>query len=718
MLSIGLGNVEWYSFYSYLDSHGALPYIDVREGYPPLGFLTYMPLYYVFRGNEAAFSFAFRALNGALLVATLYTLYLIVSSLFGERKGLRLALYFAVLPSVAIANAYSNDVVALLPAALAIYMMVKKRALLCGLLLGLATLAKGFPLLLIIPALMAFNTNRDEVKLVAATLLTVIFASLPFVLINPFTYLSTFAHVSSRGPWETVWAFMDGYFSHGGLMHPYFDKFFYHFNLLKIYPASPYDHAIYEWNLTFLPDLLTVFQIIVVVVLSLAYMRRENKVVPFCGLLYISYMLFFKGYSTQFAVSTPFFVLLAVMDGPLLFLIPLEVSHVLQMLSWGVLVNPEALRNWHLPFLESAVVIRTVVFAILVLNAFKDTRISFNQVRAPVSRFFAGLGIFKDRRLLSLIFITILTAAISLGFLYNYTNNSSGFRVSDGYVNLTQSDWAGISVDGLERGDQVMVRLNTNVWVAADAVYDSSRVEVERGVPNPFNLKGSFNETMLFFRAESNSYDLMLRMQHPAMPFRVTDGLDGDLEVNAVSDGSTLTLKLQDEGVDGNSSLFRMAYPYKAYVGDDFRMRLKYKLIDGNVSGVQLDVFDDTDEWMYSFNATEDFVLTPATKDLYGCSNLLHDEISLVRVVVLLENNLSATVRLDELSVGGSENSSVGFYAYPSEEVHYEMFIERDFKPSIGYATALMSTVAVDTVAICCLYRKLMRESEKQNSKS
>jgi len=51
MLSIGLGNVEWYSFYSYLDSHGALPYIDVREGYPPLGFLTYMPLYYVFRGN-------------------------------------------------------------------------------------------------------------------------------------------------------------------------------------------------------------------------------------------------------------------------------------------------------------------------------------------------------------------------------------------------------------------------------------------------------------------------------------------------------------------------------------------------------------------------------------------------------------------------------------------------------------------------------------------
>jgi 4-amino-4-deoxy-L-arabinose transferase-like glycosyltransferase len=667
-----------------------------------------MPLYYVFRGNAAAFSFAFRALNGAFLVATLYTLYLIVSSLFGEKKGLRLALYFAVLPSVAIANGYSNDIVALLPAALAIYMMVKKKALLCGLLLGLATLGKGFPLLLLIPALMAFNTAKDRVKLVGVTLMTLVFASLPFMLINPFTYVSTFTHVSSRGPWETVWAFMNGYYSHGGLLHPYFDKFFYHFNLLKIYPATPYDQAIYEWRLGFMPDLLTMLQIAVVAMLSLAYMKRENKIVPLCGLLYIGYMLFFKGYSTQFAVSTPFYVLLAAMDSPLLFLIPLEVSHILQMLSWGVLVNPEAVRNWHLPFLESAVVIRTAVFAILVLNAFRSTHLSFKQIAKPMQQFLGGLRVFKDKKIILLVSVTVLTATISFGFLYGYTNNnSSAFRIYDGYLNLTQSEWNGMKVNGLERGDQVMVRLNTNVWVDAKAISDNATVQVERGVVNPFNLKGSFNETMLFFEAESDSYDLMLRMKHPAMPFRVTDGLDSDLEVNATSNGSTLTLKLHDEGVDGNSSLFRMAYPCESYVGDDFRLHLKYELIDGNLSGVQLDVLDDTDEWMYTFNASEDFVLTPATKDLYGYSNLLHDKISLVRVAVLLENNSSATVRLDELSIEGSESSNVGFYAYPGEEVHCEMFIERDFKPSISYATALISTIALGTIVVYNLYRKV-----------
>jgi hypothetical protein len=708
-LSLGLGDTEWYSFYSYLDSHGALPYVDVREGYPPLGFLVYMPLYYAFRGNVAAFSFAFRALNGAFLVATLYVLYLIVTSLSGEKRGLRLALYFAVLPSVVIANAYSNDVVALLPAALAIYMMIRKRALLCGLLLGLATLGKGFPLLLIIPGLMAFANAKDRVKLVGSTLATLVFASLPFMLINPFTYVSTFTHVSSRGPWETIWAFIDGYFSHGGLLHPYFDKFFYHFNLLQIYPASPYDHAIYEWTFGFMPDLLTAFQIIVVVLLSLTFIRRKGKFVPLCGLLYISYMLFFKGYSTQFAVSTPFYVLLAAMDSPLLFLLPLELSHMMQIMSWGMLVDPEVLRNWHLPFLELAVVIRTAVFAILVLRGFMGTRVSFKQVTGRVRRFLARFSFLKDKRLISLVLVTVLTAAISFGFLYSYTSSGSGFRVYDGYLNLTQSEWSGKKVDGLERGDQVMVKLNTNVWVDAKAVSDNSTVQVERGVVNPFNLKGSFNESMLFFRAESDSYDLMLRMKHPAMPFRVTDGLDGDLEVNVTSNGSTLTLNLHDEGVDGNASIFRMAYPCKAYVGDDFKLSFKYELMDGNVSGVLLDVLDDTDEWLYPFNASENFVLTPESKDLSGYSNLLHDDISLIGVTMLLDNNSSATVRLDKLSVSDGETFNVEFYAYPNEEVYYEVFIERDFKSSITYAIALISTLALGAVTLWYLYKKVDR---------
>jgi len=716
VLCLGVKETEWYSFYAYLDSHGAFPYADVREGYPPLGFLTYMPIYYAFRGNIEAFTYGFRALNCALLVATLYALYLILKSQVGEKRGLRLALYYAVMPFVIIAVFYSNDVLSLLPAALAIYMMVKKRPLLCGLLLGLATLDKGFPILLIIPGLIAFTSAKDRLKLVIATLLILVFVSLPFMLINPFTYASTFTHVSSRGPWETVWAFIDGYFSHGGLTHPYFDKFFYHYNLLKIYPASPYDQAIYEWRFGFMPDLLTALQILVIVLISLTYMRRKKEYVALCGLLYISYMLFFKGYSPQFSVSTLFFVLLAAPSAPLIFMIPLELSQIMQMMAWSMPLFQAEFRNWHFPLLELAIIIRTAVFAIIVLTAFKSTRITFKQVTEAgrqltelLRRFLGWLSVLKDKWLALAVSAMMVTALVSVTSLYGYVNDPAGFRSLEGRLIVTQSDLQNITIDGLEKGDQVMVRLATSTWL--DAKLANSTAQVEQGVRNPHNLKGSFNETMLFFRAESESHSLMLRMKHPKMPFRVTGGLEKDLNVNATSEDSALTLRLQDEGVDGNPSTLTVAYPLSDRVDYNFSLHLRYRLVEGNVSNVVFSVFDDTDEWLYSFAAPEDFVLTPESKDLYGYSNILNDNISFVSVSMSLGDNTSATFRLDELSVR-SEDYSVKFYATPYEEVSYEVFIERDFKPSVNYAAALISTVTLGILTLWCLYRKMERAHE------
>jgi 4-amino-4-deoxy-L-arabinose transferase-like glycosyltransferase len=703
---VGAGDMEWYNFYSYLDKHAAAPYIDVREGYPPLGFLIYEPLYYIFRDNPVAFSYSFRALNGTFLVATLFTLYLIMKEQYSEKRALRLSLYYAVLPSVVIANTYSNDVIALLPAALAIYMMVNKKALPCGVLLGLATLGKGFPALLLIPALIAFTDSRDRIKLVGSTMLVLVFASLPFMLINPLTYTSTFTHVGSRGPWETIWAIIDGYFSHGGFLHPFFDKFFYHFNLLKMYPASHYDQAIYAWNFDQMPNILTLLQVAIVIIISLAYSGRKKDAVPLCGLLYISYMLFFKGYSTQFAVSTPFYVLLATATGtPLLFLIPLEISHIMQMLSWNSQAfAPELLRNEHLPMLMAAVILRSIVFAALMATAFRGSHTSFKHATNLAMRLVSYLKLLKDRWLVLAASATIVMALISAIPLYSYMNNGTGFRSFTGQINITQSEWQNMKIDGLEKGEQVMVRLATSTGL--DAELANSTGQVEQGVRNPYNLKGSFNETMLFFRADSESCSLRLKMKHQRMPFRVTEGLEGDLDANVTSEDAKLTLKLQDAGIDGNESIFTVAYPVSARVGDNFSLHLRYRVIEGNASNVWVYVFDDTDEWLYPFAASEDFVLTSETKDLYGHANLLGDDISLVEVSVMVDDNASAILRLDEFSVSGSESYSVKFYAFPTEEVAYEVFVERDFEPSISYAAALISTVTLGALIIWYLYRR------------
>jgi 4-amino-4-deoxy-L-arabinose transferase-like glycosyltransferase len=710
---IGLSDKEWYSFYSYLDKQEAIPYIDTREGYPPLGFLAYMPVYYAFRDSVAAFSYGFRALNGALLVATLFTFYLIMKALYDENRAWKLSLFYAVLPSVLIANTYSNDVVALFPAALAIYMIVKKKALSCGVLLGLATMAKGFPALLLIPAVIAFTNSRDRIKLIGSMLLVVVLTSLPFVLINPLTYLSTFTHVGSRGPWETIWAISDGYYSHGGLLHPFFDKFFYHFNLLKIYPASHYDHAIYSWNIDQLPNILTLLQVATIVVISLAYVGRKKDAVPLCGLLYISYMLFFKGYSTQFAVSTPFYMLLATATGmPLLFLAPLEVSHIMQMLSWNSQAfAPEFLRNEHSTILVASVILRTIVFAALVANAFRRSNLSFKPAANAARRFVFYLKLFKDKWLVLAASAMIVMALIGTVSLYVYVNGNSGFKSLNGTVNIAQSEWQSIAIDDLEKGDQVMVRLATSTWL--DAELANSTVQVEYGIRNPYNLKSSFNETMLFFIADSESCSLMLKMKHQKMPFKVTEGLEDDLCANVTSGDAGFTLRLQDRGINGNASMFTMAHPVSVHVNDNFSLHIKYRMIEGNRSNIWVYVFDDTDEWLYPFAASENLVLTAETRDLYGYANLFGDNISLVEVSILLDDNASAVLRLDEFSVSGSENYNVEFYAVPNEEVPYEVFVERDFKPSISYVAALISTVALGVLFIWYVYRKVRCACER-----
>jgi len=713
---MGTGDMEWHSFYSYLDKHEAAPYVDVREGYPPLGFLIYEPLYYIFRDNATAFGYSFKALNGAFLIATLFTLYLIMKEQHNEKRALNRLLYYAVLPSVIIANAYSNDVIALLPAALAIYMMVNKKALPCGVLLGLATLGKGFPALLVIPAFIAFTDSRDRLKLIGSMLLVLVFASLPFMLMNPLTYMSTFTHVGSRGPWETVWAIGDGYYSHGGLLHPFFDKFFYHFNLLKIYPATHHDHAIYAWNFDQLPNILTGLQVAVITVISVAYSRIKKNVVPLCGLLYIAYMLFFKGYSTQFAVSTPFYVLLAATGTPLLFLIPLEVSHIMQMLSWNAQAfAPEFLRNEHLPILVSAVILRSIVFAALVTTAFRGTNFSFQHVTSLARRFGSYLKWLKNKWLVLFASATIVMALVSAGPLFAYVNSNAGFKSYKGTIGVTQSEWRSMVIDGLEEGDQVMVKLATNTWL--DAELANSTGQVEQGVRNPYNLKDSFNDTMLFFRADSESCSFMLRMKHQRIPFRVTEGFEGDLVANVTGENATLALRLQDAGIDGNASIFTMVYPVSARIGDNFSLHLNYRVIEGNASNIWVYVFDDTDEWVYPFAASENFVLTPETKDFYGYTNLLGDEISLVEVSMIVDDNTTAILKLNELSVSHSESYSVEFYAFPTEEVAYEVFVERDFEPSISYAATLISTVALGVLTVCYLYRRVNVRKVEDNKK-
>jgi len=358
---------NWFYFFTYLFENRALPYIDYREGYPPLGFLVYIPIAYLADKNSTLFAYGMRMTNAAFLSLSLILIYSIVYRVRGKRYAILVSILFVALPSMTLSR-LSNDVIALFFALLAIHFILSRKLNLTGLTIGSSFLVKGFPALLIIPAIRWFKGLRKIFVLLFSTIVAVYFLSLPFLIVDPFMYTSTFTHQGARGPWETIWALIDGWLSHGGFIHPDFDQFMYHYQLLKIYPFLPNDHAFYLWRYPLLPTFLLGCQIAMVVIAYLLMGKgvSERTILRGAGLAIIGYILFFQGYSPQFTVFALPIILISLEGFWVVCLsLVLEVATELQILAW----NPAfgLTHDLHMPLLTSAILLRTTVFVATVI---------------------------------------------------------------------------------------------------------------------------------------------------------------------------------------------------------------------------------------------------------------------------------------------------------------------------------------------------------------
>jgi hypothetical protein len=193
-------------------------------------------------------------------------------------------------------------------------------------------------------------------------------------------------------------------------------------------------------------------------------------------------------------------------------------------------------------------------------------------------------------------------------------------------------------------------------------------------------------------------------MKHPRVPFRITDGFEGDLQANITMSNSKIILRLRDIGVDGTKSLFRMAYPIKARVDDKFNLAFNYKILEGRPYKVFMDVFDDTDEWLYSMEAENRSILDEGTIILSGNSKLHEDEISLVAFVVVINDGDFVEISFDKLDINGNK---INLFAETEEEISYEVLIEKDFRPSDLYKISLVIMVVSNIITISLLARRL-----------
>jgi hypothetical protein len=183
---------------------------------------------------------------------------------------------------------------------LGVHMILARRPVWAGIAAGLGFMVKMVPAFIAPVALRVFPKVSQKVIYALAAVLVVLLIALPFLLSNATFFLTPFLYQGSTGPWQTVWALLDGYYSGGETtaMETRFD---------------PTNIAVSFHESTFPYGLVAAAFLVVYLVL---YTRRvdwqdNRKAVAFCGLSISLFLLFSKGYSPQWIINLlPFIVLL------------------------------------------------------------------------------------------------------------------------------------------------------------------------------------------------------------------------------------------------------------------------------------------------------------------------------------------------------------------------------------------------------------------------
>jgi hypothetical protein len=183
---------------------------------------------------------------------------------------------------------------------LALYFVVRDQAALTGLSVGLGMLAKPLSPLVLPAAWQRLTGVKAKIRLGVASLVAFALPLVPFVILNPALMLAHWRNLLSRPSWETVWAFLDGYYGFG-VVPPLDQRFDPGTAIWQNHPGGSY----------------TLWATLAFALLGLYLWTRRidwrdaRRTVAFVGLTWCLFILWSKGYSPQWAINLiPFIALL------------------------------------------------------------------------------------------------------------------------------------------------------------------------------------------------------------------------------------------------------------------------------------------------------------------------------------------------------------------------------------------------------------------------
>jgi len=353
----------------FMKETGLLPYIDFRPGYPPVGKLAYHFLYNLFsRTSVYSFSAFFFNLSALLLLGT--ALYLCISKL-QPRRAFTLALLFMMMPSViyfSVTHAHA-DTLAVAAMLFALYFI--DNPWVCGALCGVGTLTKFYPASLLLPLLIYYKGIKKKVSLLYSFMFVVLLLSIPFLLADPLMYLSVAISHTLRGPSESIFSLIDGYYGHTGFLHPTFDATIYSWQFAAVYNQSSYDHFRYLWKIPALPYISLGLQMIFMITISwIAKKRQDQKEsMMFISLAIFSYFAFSTFYNPIIHLIQVPFLVLATLNwdnrAQIGMIFAFETVNIVHSLVW---FTPIFLYTGTQLPLALAVVLRTILYVAVFLN--------------------------------------------------------------------------------------------------------------------------------------------------------------------------------------------------------------------------------------------------------------------------------------------------------------------------------------------------------------